>query len=534
MAVSVPVKFNGMYCGDMDETRISLILAAREIECIPNLKGRIYEFPTELISESLADGVSIREMLLDSGRNIEDYRGELRDYQTVGTAFMYLSPRSILGDGVGLGKTAETGALINYLKDRGELTRFLMAVENSAVFQTVAELTKFTGLRILNLNSHADKMKRQIKKIDWNKVDGIVISHSTLRSDVLSRWLALNLDKNGMSTLYNTFILDESSVIKNTNTKLYQYTKNLANIAVRTHFLNATTFETNIMDIYNQADMMMINLLPKKHRIEKEYCKFKMKSYWRTENGKPVMKFARDLSGYKNQSQFKEALKLVYFGRCKADIGMEIPHQYKVYEVEPSLDQLVAIEQGHRYMEILNCPSMVEELSIPMDRKHVPKLDRLITMIENEFSDSNIMIYCFHTAAQKAIADALTEIGRKPAILNGSVTGDKRWEIQNKFNEGEYDTIITNIKKSLNLYGGDVCIFYSMETVPASVQQISGRIDRNVDDRTKTFVLLVYKHTDEYKMLLNTVRQRAKDARDLTIDSKGTIDFFIESMGVEE
>ena len=84
------------------------------------------------------------------------------------------------------------------------------------------------------------------------------------------------------------------------------------------------------------------------------------------------------------------------------------------------------------------------------------------------------------------------------------------------------------------MYGGDACIFYSVLTNPASMFQAAGRIDRNVDDKINTFILLLYKGTDEYKFFMDVVSQRAKDARDLTIDAKTTVDYFIDSMKSDE
>ena len=166
-----------------------------------------------------------------------------------------------------------------------------------------------------------------------------------------------------------------------------------------------------------------------------------------------------------------------------------------------------------------------------MTRSTVPKLDRLLQLVENDFSEDRVMIYCFHLKAQEVIAEELRKIGRKPVILNGLDTDDTvRWEKMTAFNKGDYDVIITNIKKSLNLYGGDACIFYSAITNPSTMTQVAGRIDRNVDDKIKTFVLLLYKGTDEHKFFMNIVRQRAKDARDLTIDAEGAVDLFIKSM----
>ena len=534
MAVRNPVMLNNMYLGNMSENQANLILQTRKSEEIQDLKHMLFKFPYELVLRSMEEQRSIRKIIKESGMDYSQYIGELRPYQTVGTAFMYLSPRSILGDGVGLGKTAEISALLNFLRQRNQMTRFIMAVENSALGQTQAELIKFTGMHIIQLPSEAAKLNRMLKKIDWTEVDGIVIKHSALRSDPLSKWIAINLKPDGGCKIFDTFILDESSVIKNVNTKTYSYTKNICDICKRVHFLNATTFETHIMDIYNQMDMMNDYLLPKKWKIENNYCTFGRGTYWTKENGKAKMNYRRELSGYKNQEDFKTSLSLVYFGRCKGDIGMELPHIYKVYEVEPTNDQSLAIAKGHRYNEVLNCPSLIPDINIPMDRKNVPKLERLCELVEKEFSESSIMVYCFHLDAQQKILEALKCIGRNPVILNGACKDSERFQIQNDFNNGKYDVIITNIKKSLNLYGGDVCIFYSVDTNPSKMEQIHGRIDRNVDESIKTFILLLYKGTDEYRFFMDVVKQRAKDARDLTIDAKTTVDHFIESMIEDE
>lgn len=530
MAIKVPVEYKGLYLGLMEPAQADLILQIRDSKVIPALKNTIFNFPPSLILRSIEEGRSIREIVKEEKIDYSEYKGELRDYQTVGTAFMYLSPRSIIGDGVGLGKTAEIAALINYLKAKNELTRFLIAVESSALGQTQSELIKFTGLNIIALPSEAYKLKKMIQKTDWSNIDGLVIKHSALRSNAFSEWISLNLKPDGTCKLFNTFFLDESSVIKNITTKTAIYTQNICNICPRVHFMNATVFETNIIDIYNQADMMNPSLLPKKWRIEKEFCTFGRSTYWTKENGKPKMNFKRDLTGYKNQDVFKNTLKLHYFGRCKADIGMDMPHIYKVYEVEPSNEQSLAIQKGYRYMEVLNCPSLIPDINTPTTRKTVPKLDRLCQLAENDFADSNIMVYCFHIEAQEAIYNEMINIGRRPVILNGNNTDSERFEIQSKFNNGEYDIIITNIQKSLNLYGGDVCIMYTALGVPSRLEQVKGRIDRNVDDKTKTFILLLYKGTDEYNFFVDVAKQRAKDARDLTIDAKTAVDYFIESM----
>lgn len=531
MAVKYPIMVNGMYTGGMSQEQIDLIMNIRGMDKVDGLKKMVFNFPPELCSRSVDENKSIRSILEEEGIDSTEYLGELRDEQTVGTAFMYASPRSIIGDGVGFGKTAEISALINFTKKNGELKRFLMAVETSALTQTQMELIKFTGLYIVTIPSEAPKMRKVIEKTDWNKVDGVVIKHGALRSDLFSRWLSLYIDEKGYSKIFDTFILDESSVIKNSGKKITEYTQNICNImSRRVHFMNATTFETNIMEIYNQIDMMNPELLPKAWRIQKEFCTYTNKPYWtRDASGKAKMNNSRQLSGYKNQAIFKESLKLFYFGRERKH---RPGNKYKVVLMDPTTDQMLAINKGFRYMEVLNSPANVPDANIPFTREDVPKLDKLVQMVSEEYQGKKVMVYCFHIIAQHKIAEELRKQGKIVDILNGTHTDIERVDKMRGFNTGETDVLVTNSKKSLNLHAGDVCIFYSMEPTPSKMEQIRGRIDRNVDDKDKEFVLLAYEHTDEYRFLTEVVSQRSKDARDLTIDSKTAIDFFMESMAL--
>lgn len=527
MSVKYPKVLDNMYLGRMNLEQVSTLLSIREMKCVDSLKRYIYNFTPEIILGAIDSFQGPLKYCEQHGIDKNKYIGELRDYQTVGVAFMYYSPRSILGDGVGLGKTVEISALINVLRVKGELTKFLIAVETSAVGQVQSELMKFTGLNVVELPSQAAPMRKALDNINWDNVDGIITKHSALKSDVFNYWLSQYIDDNGRCTLFNTFILDESSVIKNSGTKMYNYTMNICNCMSRVHYLNATAFELCIMDIYNQMDMIDPDVLPKKWRIEKEFCTFGWKPYWKSEGGKAVQKFSRQMNGYKNQEIFKNSLKLYYFGRPKQVALGESGHTYKVYCVDPTTDQLVAIKRKHRYMEVLNCPSLCEGLDIEFNRKNVPKLDRLINIVENELNDCKIMIYCFHIEAQHVIKRELEAIGKKVMLLNGE-TKDRK-EVIDSFNVGDTDVIITNIKKSLNLYNGDACIFYSQEVNPSNMFQISGRIDRNVDDKVKTYIMLVYKGTPEYDYLTSVVAKRGRDARELTIDAKTTIDYFMEA-----
>ena len=532
MSCRVPNKYKEDYIGQMPQALADTVLSVREMKKVDALKGSIFDFPDELIAESIEKKRSIRSLLAERKENMLQYLGELRDYQTVGTAFMYMSYKSIIADGCGLGKTAELGALLNYLHLKKEMTRALVVVDNSALYQMQEELIKFTGLNVVALETLQYKLKNQLKKTDWSKVNIIVIKHSMLKSDTFNLFVADNINENGRCNIYDTFILDESSVIKNDTSKTYEYTKNLCDLAKRVHFLNATAFETKLYDIYYQLDMMDERLLPTKNYINHNYCEMETNTFWRKgKDGQAKQGTGYSLASYKNEDKFREALKVVYFGRSAEQVGFNVPHIYKTYEIEPSEKQAKCCYNDGRYDRILNCPSLLPELGIPTDIKSVPKIARLVSLMENEFNELPTMIYCFHLEAQRAIYDELKKIGRKPVIRNGELSEKEKNEARIGFNNGTYDVIILNTKKSLNLNTGKVCIFYSVDPNPAGMFQTANRIDRKVNDDIKTFVLLLYKDTQEYNYFRNVVAQRAKNSRALTIDTKTVVDYFFEDMG---
>ena len=208
-------------------------------------------------------------------------------------------------------------------------------------------------------------------------------------------------------------------------------------------------------------------------------------------------------------------------------VNSEETNRYGVVEVYPSEGQRVALQQGYRSNEVLNCPDLIEDINI--QTKDTPKVEVLKQLLD-ERKDKQIFVYCFNIRAQDCIKDLATGLGRKAEILNGTTASAERQRLIDLFNSGEIDILISNIQRSLNLHSGDTCIYYTFEGNPARMEQIRGRIDRNVDDKLKEFILLVYKGTDEYKWLVQVAKNRSRAASELTVESKTAVDCFIEAM----
>lgn len=539
MSVKNPRLYKDCFRSELTEEQCQRIEQVKTQQDFPIFEHMIFKFPTDLIMESFERQVSIRSIVKERNIDIEPYRGTLRPYQRVGMAFGIENKHCMLGDAVGLGKTAEVSGVINYLYMNKQITRFVMAVETTAVGQTQVELMKFTGLNIVALPSETAKIKKAIERIDWDAVDGIIIKHSTLRSNIFNSWIAGFIGSGGKNFFFNTFILDESSVIKSDSSQVHNYTKNICSMVDRTIFMNATPFEKCLMDIYYQFDMMDENLLPDKAFMNKNFCTWTRKSFWTTEKVNGVNRkkknFHFELGGYKNEDIFKKSLGLSYLGRSLKDVGMAIDHEYKAYVIPTSEKQRQAMCNGFAYNEVLNCPSLVPTAGVNFDRKDCPKLDRLCDLAVSELSGLHFVVYCWHVDAQYTIKKELEKLGLKCAILNGSEPSGadkdmKKLQIIQDFNEGKYDVFITNIQKSLNLYGADAMVLYSNTATVGKMEQIRGRIDRHVDDKKRLYIMLLYEGSGEFDLINEKARMRGEASRSLILDAETAIDYFIASI----
>ncbi len=542
MSISNPVLFNGMFCSNLTNEQCRELSDIRQYKEYPMYKNVIFVFPPELVEKSVFTHKSIRSMIKEEGIDYSKYVGELRPYQQVGTRFMYTNSRVLLGDGVGVGKTAEISGLLNLLYQEGKLVRFVMAVETSAFIQTQLELIKFTGFNVVALPSDTAHMKKFIAKTDWTKVDGIVIKHPTLKSNYFNSWISGNgrVGCGGKNSFFNVLIVDESSVIKGDTTQLHAYTTNLCRMAERAYFMNATPFEKHIMDIYYQLDMLDENLLPEISWIKHNHCVWSPRTFWKSikqPNGKykPELQRKFDITGYKNEEDFKHKLQLVYIGRSQKEVKLEVPHIYKIYTIQPTPDQQSAIARGARYNEVLNCPSLITTEKLEFSRAKCPKLDRLCQLAETELSDMKFVVYCFHVEAQYKIKEELEKIGRKCNIINGNDPSGVNKDLEklkrmSEFNTGDCDVLITNAQKSLNLYGADAMILYSNTATVGRLEQIRGRIDRHVDDNRRLFIMLLYEGTGEYDLITETAKARGEASRNLILDAETAIDYFLQSL----
>lgn len=466
------------YKGSLSDAECDMILNIKESKIISHIKNVIKNTPSHilmLMQQNLENFKKTKDVMSLKDYNVQE-QGVLTDAQTIGVAFLYYAKSALLGDEVGLGKTVQVAGLLNILKEeyksKGLDFSYCFLTEKSNVPQIQEKLMKFTGDYVYRLDSAERKEVERYFELKNIKNLGLVAPHSLLNSGVMMKEI--------LNKPFDIIIVDESSVLKNSTSEIYKNTKEIFNFVDRKVLLNATPVETNLRDIYNQLALLDKGYLPKVTDFNKQFIKFKKTFY------------GFQPSGYKNVDFFKKAIGLRYLARTRRDLGAEYKgNTYKVVVVPLSSVQKELHRKSSLKQMINDFPSGVDRF-VPFTPETTPKLDALYYLLEEEVDVNNqVLIYCRFVEAQESLRQNLESLGYRVGILNGKSKLNIREQVVKDFNEGNFEILITNVLKGLDLRYCDTCILYTIDPNPQKMVQFEGRITRDLDIRYKNVYLIV-------------------------------------------
>lgn len=433
----------------------------------------------------------------------------LYDAQTLAVGMAYFNPYFFIGDKPGLGKTIISAGIYAQLRKKAyetgeKLGKLLVVTDNNHVIGTLNDYKK-CGINLVPLKGGTIEIEKTVKNFDIRDplIDGVVTSWDSLRTN---GFLMYYLDNQEYFTLG---IMDETSALKNVDNQLYGNADKIALNFERNVFLNASTFETSIMDIYNQFQVLNPSVIPSKTFLYDRYV-IKGKDTWFETEYKPnsytgqitptrVKKFAYRIADYTNQEELRNRLRYHYIARTKEDYSDDLPEkQYILHPVIMTGRMVKELSKNsHSYGEIINSPTTMDK-SLRFNTKTVPKLSVVLELYES-IAHEKPVIYCYNTESQRVIKRELKKKGYRVAIISGNenTVGEEREKVLNYFEKGYYDCLITNIKKAINIKGSQSMIFYDIPTNPQIAYQIMGRIDRNNYTEKRTYHFLVYLNSPE-------------------------------------
>lgn len=179
-----------------------------------------------------------------------NFDGTLRPYQQAGYNWLLFlheyQLNGCLADDMGLGKTIQTLALLQQLKDAGQLGVSVLVLPVVTISNWEREIQRFTPR--LTFVRHAGK-ERARESAGLAGYDLVLVSYHTLRND-LAFFKELDIDY---------LILDEAQNIKNASSQIFKAIRSLK--SRHRLSLTGTPLENNIMELWSQLDFLNPGLL---------------------------------------------------------------------------------------------------------------------------------------------------------------------------------------------------------------------------------------------------------------------------------
>lgn len=497
---------NAYYQGTMSDDNAACILAILDETVMPSLKDCIYNMTEEQLQElkALYEGYEAKNGSVRGMQDTFDYskivRGELRDEQTIGTAFMFYSGSCLLGDEVGLGKTVETAALCNLVKamneKQGKRFSFCFLTEKASVEQIRDKMMKFTGQFVAVLPSGEQPVVDAYINANLECQNySIVGTHALLNNNDFILYCARHP--------FDVFIIDESALLKNNTNHTYKNAKAILSKHNRRILLNATPLENNVREFYNQLILLDDGFMPTVGNFEANYCRKEKQGH----------NFV--VVGTKNEGLFRQAIKLRYLARTRKDLGAKYEdNTCTTYIVEPCRVQRELLKRSSLYQMIFDYPPDVD-INIKPDLENIPKAKitlEILNKIKQRDKLEKTFIYCNYVHCQERLKEILEEHGYKSVILNGKTRAKEKAKIIEEFNNGLYDVMITNVKRGLDLNICNNCIMYTIDPNPQKMVQAEGRMTRDFDVCYKHLYLIAIKGREENN--LNTALKNRVDMAD--------------------
>lgn len=462
-------------------------------QAIQGLEGFLYSLTPEQVDAVKATRTSCP---------VEDRpQGTLRPYQTVGVAFMYYSQSCLLGDSVGLGKTAQIAGLYNLLaqfstSDRPP--RVLFFGDRVATPHLRDELIMFTGEYVHHSWSTTKSIEDLVMEYAEEPVN-LVIPHAALRNQLFQAWFETQYANTGKFP-YDLVVVDESSVLGNSTTQIYKAAKTLFKDCPRLILLNATPFEADLDTFYNQLNLLDPTFLPTKTSFNNTYRSMDYTGIFPKFTGK-----------YKNAERFQHLVSLRYLPRTREQLGASFQDCSADLVLVPLSDEQKALlKDTYLHRAVYDCPWVLDS-SIDT----CGKVDATVNLVGEILSTGakQVLIYSHFKDAQDVLMEAIEFAGYSCHVLNGDTNSTDSRDIVKSFQSGNTQVLITNVQKSLNFDNVNHCIFYGYNPNPNKMRQFEGRITRSFDVRDK-HIYMILTEGKEFETFKHTVLSRADASKD--------------------
>lgn len=266
--------------------------------------------------------ISELKKLKNFNLTLQNFRGNLRNYQKVGVAFISNIKNVLLADEQGLGKFIQFLGSIIYLKEKKQQKNKILFVTLASIkFQGLNEIAKFTD-DYFKTKIIKSKMKKSEREKLWiSDYEIMIVNYEILYRD--AKFISENFDK----IKFNFICLDECTILRNYNKTHWQIKlvvdKILTQENHRILLMTGSPISKSIYEIYTLFSLTGISykLFGGEYQFRKDYCIER--------NINIGTKIIKEIIGYKNIEKFSSQIDKYILRRRTNDVIEELPE--KIY-----------------------------------------------------------------------------------------------------------------------------------------------------------------------------------------------------------
>lgn len=444
------------------------------------------------------------KQLQDIKCEVRGFKGQLQDYQRVGVSFCVLARHVILGDPCGAGKTVMSIATDLKQRERGLVRRTLVVCLSDKRQDWQKEYKKFSNLPTYLIGGNKDLRQRQWLEASLDT--GVTIaSYEQVRADMIYR-----VEENGVKVNYPSGILqkmhfdflvfDEASVFKTWESTLAEALRGLVVQCKPEGVIAATAFaiEKHVQDVVSIMDKVKPSLFPDYNQfmlryVQQQWIKMARGGFWQ-------------IKGYTNLDELAMIMAPYHIGRPR-ELIFKTQRWRKIRTIDLTRKQEImyekvknSVNEGTRRGNLLEAYQQMERIVDtlahfdPKDHTSA-KLDDLMSLLTGELADEKVLIFSkFHK-----LLDELRIRLQEKEISYINYTGREPIDVRNadleRFNTDlslRCALITMAAEKGKNFHSAHYIIFLNHVMNPAKTDQLIGRIDRGVAQKSEFICSIHY------------------------------------------
>lgn len=460
---------------------------------------------------------------MDAPLEVPGLRLEPKGYQRVGAAGIICTPRMILADDPGTGKTVQTLMALRYLRELKIVTRTLLVCPAKLMYQWVTEAKKWFGddfrCQVVDgTQAQRKTLYTQLAKFDGHPlyhIDLVIVSYGTLRNDVA------HLEK----LRFDQFVADEASAFKNPKALQTKAAVRVVDGIPRRLGISATPVQNHLDEYHSVLSVVAPGVLGDHAWFLSMFCNtaqfpIKVRGFTR---------YVTTITGYRNLDQFKQKIRPVVLQRTIEELGMQMPEltiidrwvdmtpaqQQRYSEVERGILQLNpedpavlldAIQRVTRLQQVANDLRLVFPTEIGS-----AKVEEIRELLTTELVDRQVVIFSKSLEFLKqSVMPLLAELKLSVCQIHGQMDNAEVERQRVEFQNGQRRVAVmtTAGEMGLNLDAAPYMICCDLLFNEARMRQVYARIRRASSTHTAAVVYRVLARGTLEERVVDLLSQR--------------------------